>query len=327
MNMPMLRVIRPADETALTAAAHRARLIMQKGLGALWLLDGLLQLQPGMFTMAMLHNVMQPLAQGQPGWVQQALAWAIGIMTPHVAAWNLAIVVVQLAIGVLLLLRQPRWVRTGLWLSIVWTAVVWLFGEGLGGVLTGSASVLTGAPGSVLLYGWVAVLLLLDDKYWRWGPGFNGVRDGIGIFWGLATLQQLAPVFWTGTGLSSQFQSTAMMQPAWFAATINWAVQVSFHNPVFVNQLLVLIMAGLAYGLVGPRPKPLAFAGEALFLLLIWWVGQGFGMIFTGMATDLNTVPLIALLTVPAWVSWRARQGQAVTVRRPGPPHHTPAAS
>jgi hypothetical protein len=48
---------------------------------------------------------------------------------------------------------------------IVWSVAVWWFGAGLGGVLTGGANPLTGAPGAVILYALAAVLL--------WPPAHN----------------------------------------------------------------------------------------------------------------------------------------------------------
>ncbi len=297
---------KPAETGTRTTDARIAqtRRVIRRGLGALWILDGLLQLQPAMFSMAMLHNLMQPLAQGQPVWVSGLINWAVAVMTPHVPLWNLGIVAIQILIGVLLLSeRHESWMRAGLMVSVVWSAVVWLFGEGLGGILTGSASVLSGAPGSVLLYAWLAVLLLLDDRAWAFGAGFNWVRDGVAIFWALAALQQLVPVFWSPIGLSSQFQSNLMMQPHAFAATIAWIVSLSYSHAVWINLALVLAMAYLAWGLYGAHPQPSAYALAALLLALIWWLGQGFGDIFTGMATDLNTVPLIGLMMVPGWMA------------------------
>ena len=43
-------------------------------------------------------------------------------------------------------------------MSFAWALGVWFFGEGLGMVLTGTASALTGAPGSVLLYGLLGLM-------------------------------------------------------------------------------------------------------------------------------------------------------------------------
>jgi hypothetical protein len=62
-----------------------------------------------------------------------------------------ALATIQLAIGAGLLF--PRAVRPALVTSFFWAIGVWVFGEGLGGLLLGSASALSSAPGSVFLYG------------------------------------------------------------------------------------------------------------------------------------------------------------------------------
>ena len=43
--------------------------------------------------------------------------------------------------------------------AISWALGVWWLGEGLGSVLTGTASPVNGAPGAVILYALLAVLL------------------------------------------------------------------------------------------------------------------------------------------------------------------------
>ena len=48
--------------------------------------------------------------------------------------------------------------------SVVWALGVWWFGEGLGGVLNGVASPLNGAPGAVIIYALLAVLLWPADR-------------------------------------------------------------------------------------------------------------------------------------------------------------------
>ena len=44
-----------------------SRKALQRVLGVLWLIDGLLQLQPQMFTMNMVNGIMKPDA-GRPAW-------------------------------------------------------------------------------------------------------------------------------------------------------------------------------------------------------------------------------------------------------------------
>jgi hypothetical protein len=55
-------------------------------------------------------------------------------------------------------------VKLALGASVAWALGVWWFGEGLGGVLAGTASPVNGAPGAVLLYALLAVLLWPADR-------------------------------------------------------------------------------------------------------------------------------------------------------------------
>ena len=43
-----------------------SRNMLQRILGALWLIDGILQIQPRMFTGDMINSVMRPMLEGQP---------------------------------------------------------------------------------------------------------------------------------------------------------------------------------------------------------------------------------------------------------------------
>lgn len=293
---------------------------LRLGLGGLWLLDALAQAQPGMFGMAMLGDVMQPSAQGNPAWAAGMVDWAMRVVTPHVAVWNGAFIAVQLAIAAALLAGRADWNRAGLWLSIGWSGCVWVFGEGLGGVLTGSASLITGAPGSAALYGLIAALALLG-----WGRGRRRPlaysRPALVLLFGLAAIAQAAPVLRTPLGLSSLFQSALMMQPPWLAATMAPVVQLTARQPLVWDTGFVLLMAAIAVGVAGRRPWALPLA--AGWLLFVWWFGQGLGMLATGMGTDPNTAPLIALLLL---ADWQARRLASGSVRQGGEPYRPTAA-
>ena len=129
---------------------------IQIALGVLWLADGALQLQPVMFGRGFVNQILMPAYMGSPSGVT-APALAFDRLVLHApAAWNAAFAVTQLLIGAALLWRPT--VRAALAASIAWALAVWWFGEGLGGVLSGTASPLTGAPGAVILYALLAVL-------------------------------------------------------------------------------------------------------------------------------------------------------------------------
>ena len=287
------------------------RHILLRGLGVLWLVDGLLQMQPGMFTMDMVSNIMQPAATGEPTWLSGLIGWSIHVVTPHLVPFNWGVVVLQLLIGTLLLMPRERLVRSGLRLSVVWGLTVWLFGEGLGQLFTGTATFLTGAPGSVLLYVVASVLLLLPGERWprpRRDKGLDAATWTVSLTLILGGLLQLSPVFWTGLGLSAPFGSGAMMpQPPWIRQTLSAAASAAMSAPWAVNGVIVVMLLGLGMLLI-LRPSCRWVLWATLgWLAVTWWFGQDLGMIFGGMATDPNTAPMLAVLL---WAGWTPRSGK-----------------
>ena len=71
-----------------------SRKALQRVLGVLWLIDGLLQLQPRMFTGDMINGVMRPMLQGQPGLLEPSLQYIVTQTTLHLTAVNLLITIV-----------------------------------------------------------------------------------------------------------------------------------------------------------------------------------------------------------------------------------------
>ncbi len=135
---------------------------LQVALGLIWLLDGALQFQPFMFTKGFVNQILLPSAQGNPGWVADPTISLAHYIEPHIAAWNAFFATLQVLIGVGIaggaLARRPSIIKIALLTSMVWALMVWWLSEGLGGILQGG-SPLSGAPGAVILYGLIAILL------------------------------------------------------------------------------------------------------------------------------------------------------------------------
>lgn len=282
------------------------RRVLLYGIASLWLLDGLLQLQPGMFTMDMVSTIMQPAATGEPHWLNALIQWSIHLTTPHIVLFNWFVVVVQLAIGVLLLMPRRRFVVAGLWLSIAWGMIVWLFGEGLGQLFTGAATFLTGAPGSVLLYVAASVLLLQEERSsWWQGRRVDGATWVVALTLLLGGLLQFAPVYWTGLGLAAPFGSGAMMpQPLFIRNTLGFAATLVGNSPIVANAVIIGVTMLLGAALIFYPRSRTVFWLTIIWLAATWWFGQDLGMLFGGMATDPNTAPVLALLL---WAGWRSR--------------------
>jgi hypothetical protein len=294
------------------AAGPAAARILRLGLGGLWLLDGLLQLQPGMWRPSVLvGEVWQPAAQG-PHWLASWVAGSIRLAEPHLALFNAGLAAIELAIGAALLGGPRGAARAAAWVSLVFAAAVWVFGEGMGGLLAPGATLLSGAPGSALLYALGAAALLAPDG-WRLRLGGAALQAGTAIV--VATLLagailQLQPEFWGGVGLSAPVASNFMMpQPGPLRAAIGAAAGLAVRAPAAVNLLLMATLLSVALALVA-APADTAVLGLALALLsLLWVTAEDAGMLFSGMATDPNTMPVMAVLLISGWAGARREDG------------------
>ena len=101
-------------------------------------------------------------AQGNPGVVAGPITWSAHLIGHHVVVLNAIFATIQLALGLGIAWR--RTVRLALAASIAWSLAVWWLGEGFGGILAGTASPVNGAPGPVILYAILAVLLWPADR-------------------------------------------------------------------------------------------------------------------------------------------------------------------
>lgn len=293
-------------------------------LGALWLLDGLLQLQPAMFTMNLVNGIMAPNLQGQPAPVTTSLSWIVQIVTQHLALINWMIALIQIAFGICLVVGYR--LRAVLIMSVIWALVVWYGGEGMGLLLTGQATTLTGAPGAVLLYALLALAL-----YPRQNPQVavtssereiparvvstdttyllsrNHLRWALAGFWLLAALLQFQPYWWQPEHISQVIQGAEVpgtLSGALVNPSLHWFAEAASGRETLINLFLILLSLGLALGLLVVKKDRwlrslLLFS--ILFSLLIWWATEAFGMVFTGMATDVNSGPLLILVALACW--------------------------
>lgn len=139
-----------------------ARQFVARGLGVLWIIDGLLQLQPQMFGQNFISNVLAPNLGGQPALLHSFVSLGIAVFSVNIPVANAIAALLQIAIGIFLFFPESEVRFTfGLYASIVWGLIVWVFGEGMGGLLNGSATLYNGAPGSALIYVILSVILLV----------------------------------------------------------------------------------------------------------------------------------------------------------------------
>ncbi len=284
--------IRPRLRAYFTADGMRSA---QTVLGLIWLLDGGLQFQAFMYTHAFPRMLVQG-AIGQPGWAHDSIIWGAKLANGDLGIYNTLFALAQVAIGVGLLYRPT--VKLAITGSIVWALFVWWFGEGFGMLLTNTAAPLTGAPGGVILYAMIALVIWPGARPGARPGGLLGVR-GARVMW--AGLWLLEAYLWLLQSSSSANAIHDMITAA--PSGMGWltSVQSGFASVANGNGLLLaLVLAGLsaAIGLgVGLNrwTKDLLVLSVVLNLVY-WFVGQGLGGIFAGGATDPNSGPLFILL-------------------------------
>ena len=170
--------VRPAWRSKLGAEAEAARgapdarRLLQLALAGIWLLDGVLQYQAFMFSKGF-SDMISGTASGNPRAVASPITWNASLVQHHLVLLNAIFATIQLLLGIGIAWRPT--VRVALAASIAWSLGVWWFGEGLGMVLTSAASPVNGAPGAVIIYALLAVLLWPADRPGRLAP-FTAAR-------------------------------------------------------------------------------------------------------------------------------------------------------
>lgn len=270
---------------------------LQIALGLVWLLDAALQFQPFMFGRGLATQIIEPAAAGDPGPVARPLLWSAHLMAAHPVASNAAFAVVQLAIAVGLLL--PRTVRPALAVSVAWALGVWWLGEGLGGTLTGG-SPLSGAPGAVILYALIALMVWPRDEAGDELRGRVAARVAWSVLWGGFAVYLLLPANRAADAVSQVFAGAGAGEPGWIRALDQALARLAAGHGLAASVLLagLCLAAGAAIWVRRLTRPALVLAG---LLGLLFWIAQAFGGLATGMATDPNSGPLLILLAACFW--------------------------
>jgi hypothetical protein len=279
----------------LTRSPGVTRRHLQVVLGLLWLLDGALQAQPFMWTRAFATQLIAGTGQGQPGFVSGPVHWVSTVIAAHGVAWNASFVAIQLLIGVGLLV--PRTARLALAVSIAWALAVWWLAEGLSGLASGHATMITGAPGSALIYA------LLAGAAW---PRRDASRESPprwlpfawAVLWVGAAVFQALPGQNTGAAVGSAVTGGVSGAPKWLASLDNSVGSWAAHRGVLLVVVLVAAMALVGIGALARRTRAPAVALGLALTVAFWVLGQDIGALYSGQATDPNTGPLVAVMAI-----------------------------
>ncbi|MGH3122725.1 MAG: hypothetical protein ACRDND_17095 [Streptosporangiaceae bacterium] len=299
---------------------------LQIVLGVVWLADGALQLQPFMFGRGFVNQILMPAYMGSPAGVTGPALAFTRLVLHAPAAWNAAFAITQLLLGAGLLWRPA--VRAALAGSIVWALAVWWFGEGLGGVLSGSASPLTGAPGAVILYALLAVLAWPMARTVRAstlpastpqtstegtdgreaGPvaagsplGLTGARVAWLVLWGSSAYFILQAANRAPGAVRDTFAGLAAGEPGWIAAMDRGLASAAGGHGLAISIGLAVVFVAAGLGVFWSATTRAALLLSVIVALAIWVLGENFGEIATGRGTDPNTGLLLVALAAAFW--------------------------
>jgi hypothetical protein len=264
----------------------------QVALGLLWMTNGALQFQPYMFGRNFVTGVILPASHGQPAIVAGSIEWMAHLIESHVGLFNAGAATLEVLIGLGLLYRPA--VKLSLLVSFLWASCIWFGGEGLGMIFTGTASPLAGAPGAALLYVPAGLICWPPS-----GVDDHGRRDAVAR-WLWSAVWLSAAVLWLlpandGRASAHDAIATAPSGTNWLSALLKSAAQATTGRGTTIalglSALSIMIGASLLY-----KWHTRLFLALAIVVSIAYWVvGQGFGGVFTGQATDLGSAPVMVV--------------------------------
>jgi hypothetical protein len=284
---------------------------IQIALGLIWLLDGILQLQSYMYSREFIPETIEPMLSMQPAWLASSIHWAGHLAGSDLIVWNTLFALVQCAIGLGLLYRPT--VKPALALSFGWTLVVWWFGEGFGMLFMDMGSPFNGAPGAVLLYAVVGLLVWPTgrrDASSAAASGLLGERGGLAAWsavWACSALLWLEVLTRPVYSISGSLIEASGDSMPWLSSLQRSLSTTLQGDGKSIAVLLLGISLALAI-MVWSRWRRETLIAGILVSLVYWLLGQSLGGLTTGGATDPNIGPLFVLLALAVWPT--ARQGQ-----------------
>jgi len=297
--------VRTFNLSAAGVEESRSRSLLRYGFGVLWIVDGILQFQPSM-PLGLGNNVVAPAMDGTPGWLHHLMQAGINMWNAHPLTLAVGAAWIQVGIGLLLIVSNGGLGRFSAGVSAGWAGLIWLIGNGAGGIFSPAGSLLFGWPGATLFYVVAGVWIAADPRIFVEKFSLLTIRF-LSVVAGLGALRQCLPSdgFWRGGNANAL---TAMTQSMTQAAQPHWVASVALHGGTVAGTLgggfnlaVVLWLAVTSVGLwIAPKHQwSWPSWSLALFGVLFWLVAQD-AAFFGGLSTDLNSLLPLAVLGVVA---------------------------
>jgi hypothetical protein len=232
---------------------------------------------------------------------------------------------VQILLGLGFLFLPDRWVIELVFASFVWALIVWFGGEGRSALLTGQGSILSGAPGAVLLYPLLGLAIIPHNPARAASKDAAGKTGDDGLlsrkilrwvlagFWVFAALHQLQPNWWQSGQISQAIGAmvgqgglnTIFVDPV---LSLLSKATATLEVPLNIALIVVFLALGIGLAVVNDKYlRPLLIA-SIVVSVVFWYFTEAFGMILTGMATDFNSGLLVVVVALAVWPHvWRVQ--------------------
>lgn len=296
----------------------RSRSYLRWSFGAIWLVDGILQFQVSM-PLGLANNVVRPLETNTPAWLHSLMDHGILLWNSHPINLAVGVAWLQIGIGLVLLVSNGITGRIVGLLSAFWAALVWLIGNGAGGIFVSGASFLFGWPGATVFYAMAGVWLFVKPETFQRCFSLVTLRVIAVIVAIGAVLQSLPSTeFWHGGNTNAMTEMTSFMtkiaQPHWLAWLSRRVGDLAGTIGGGFNIIIVLWLAICAGGLWFSAAKGWRWPVWALVAgCLFFWLTSEDTSLFGGVSTDFNSLLPLAVLT---WCASPSLRDAPIRARR-----------
>ena len=175
-------------------------------------------------------------------------------------------------------------------------------------MLNGGASPLNGAPGAVIIYALLAVLLWPADRAVpapftaARAVGAHIARALWAVLWLSLAYFALTPANRAPQGVNGMIAGMTSGEPVWLQDLQKGAASLVAGQGLAASVVLAIALALIAVGVYLPARIAKATLVLAIVVAAIIWVfAQALGGILASGATDVNSGPLLALLALAYW--------------------------
>src|ERR1700742_3167381 len=141
-----------------------------------------------------------------------------------------------------------------------------------------------------------------------WSDQVRRGQTVLGLLWLLDGGLQFQS-FMYSHGFPALLVSSAQGQPGWLHDSIFWAAKFANGDLAVWDTLFALTQVALGLGLLYRPLLTPAPAGSFAWVLIVWWFGEAFGILFMDMAHPLTGAPggvfMYGLVGLLAWPNGR----------------------